>query len=117
MAVGGTGRAAERAGDADGWIKLSQGDTDLCALCQGSQLRGANVRSAAQQIRRDTDNDGSRRRRYPAHRPREQHSQRLRGDAEQYTKRIFSLLQLNLQLGYRRPGLFEHVRRLKNVKL
>src|ERR1700690_2661009 len=117
MTIGGTCRAAERTGDADGGIKLGQGYADLCALCQGSQFRCANVRSAAQQIRGDADNDGSRRRRYPAHRPGEQHPQRLRWNAEQHAERVFALLQLYLQLGYGRSSLLEYVCSLENVKL
>jgi hypothetical protein len=117
VAVGGAGRASERAGDADGRIKLCLGDTDLSVLRQSGKLRGANVRPAAQQIRRDSNCDRARWHRSLASRSGEQ---RIQGDGrntEQQAERVFSLLQLDCQLRNRRLRLLEDVGRLEDITL
>jgi hypothetical protein len=61
VAVGGAGRASERAGDANRRIELRLGNADLGALRHRKKFGGPDVGPPAQEIRRDSNSNRARR--------------------------------------------------------
>ena len=96
-------------------IEVGLGDADLGALGGRLALGPADVRTAAQQIGRNTSGRGGRRVKNGAW--TEPCPQFFRGDAEQDAQLVVGLAEADLQLGDLGFGLFEGAPGLEHVQL